>query len=291
LGHRIPVEGSAVMVDSEPGYDVETLIADWQSHVGQMGAESARVRERINGQLDVAFGPAPLQKLDVFAPANAKSAPVQVYIHGGAWRGSDKAGRSYPAEVFVPAGAIWVSINYRLAPAAKLDDIVHDARAAIAWVYKNAAAIGADRDRIFVSGNSAGGHRSGMALTPGWEAEFGLPVGVVKGACAVSGVFDMRRIMRSPLNEPLKLDAATADRNSPLRHLPSPARPLIVAWGGDETDAFKRESRDYAAACRAHGSPVVEIEIPGCHHFSILPEFARRDSALVRAMFAQMGIG
>lgn len=283
------------MNESEQGYDVEALIADWQSHVGRMGAESARVRRRIAGRLDIAYGPDPLQKLDVFAPKDApkaaKAAPVQVYIHGGAWRGSDKAGRSYPAEIFVPAGAIWAPINYRLAPAATLDDIVFDARAAVAWVYKNAASIGADRDRIHVSGNSAGGHLSGMVMAPGWEADFGLPAGVVKGACAVSGVFDMRPIIRTPLNEPLKLDTATADRNSPIRHLPAPPRPLVVAWGGDETEAFKRQSRDYAAACRATGLPVREIEIAGCHHFSILAEFARRDSALARAMFEQMGLG
>jgi arylformamidase len=278
------------MSEIEPGYDIEALIPDWQVHVGRMGAESERVRQALPGRLDVAYGPEPLQRLDLFAPAAAKSAPVQLYIHGGAWKGSDKAGRAYPAEVFVAAGAIWAPINYRLAPAASLDQIVDDVRLAVSWVYKNAKSIGADRDRIFVSGNSAGGHLAGMLLAAEWEAAFDLPASVVKGACAVSGVYDMRPIMRTPLNEALDLDAASADRNSPIRHLPAPPRPLIVAWGGDETGAFKRQSRDYAAACRAGGSPVTEIEVAGRHHFSILAEFGRRNSAIVRAMFEQMGL-
>jgi hypothetical protein len=116
------------MSEIEPGYDIEALIPDWQVHVGRMGAESERVRQALPGRLDVAYGPEPLQRLDLFAPAAAKSAPVQLYIHGGAWKGSDKAGRAYPAEVFVAAGAIWAPINYRLAPAASLDQIVDDVR-------------------------------------------------------------------------------------------------------------------------------------------------------------------
>jgi arylformamidase len=278
------------MTDTEPGYDIETLIPDWQTHVARMTAESARVRERLPGRLDVAFGPDPLQRLDVFAPAGVRRAPVQLYIHGGAWKGSDKAGRAYPAELFAAAGAIWAPINYRLAPAASLDQIVDDVRLAASWVYKNAAEIGADRDRIFVSGNSAGGHLAGMLLAADWEAAFDLPAGVVKGATVVSGVYDMRPIMRTALNEALDLDLAMADRNSPIRHLPAPPRPVIVAWGRDETEAFKRQSRDYAAACRAAGSPIEEIEVAGHHHFSILAEFAKPDSRIVRAMFAQMGL-
>ena len=63
------------MTAIEPGYDVETLVPDWQAHVARMGNESARVRERLPGRLDIAYGPDPLQKLDVFAPANAPTAP------------------------------------------------------------------------------------------------------------------------------------------------------------------------------------------------------------------------
>jgi arylformamidase len=275
--------------DLARGYEIEALIPDWQQHVARMGAASERVKKALGGRLDVAFGPDPLQRLDLFMPAT-KGAPVQIYIHGGAWRGSDKAGRAYPAEVFVPAGVIWAPINYRLAPGATLDQIVDDVRLAVSWVYKNADSIGADRDRIYVSGNSAGGHLSGMVLAEGWEPAFDVPSGVVKGACAVSGVFDMRPIMETSLNEALALDAATADRNSPIRHLPAVPRPLIVAWGGRETAAFKRQSQDYAAAWRAKGYPVREIEVADHHHFSILAEFGDRDGPIVRAMLDQMGV-
>jgi arylformamidase len=275
--------------DLARGYEIEALIPDWQQHVARMAAASERVRKALGGRLDVAFGPDPLQRLDLFMPP-AKGAPVQVYIHGGAWRGSDKAGRAYPAELFVSAGVIWAPINYRLAPAASLDQIVDDVRLAVSWVYKNADGIGADRDRIYVSGNSAGGHLAGMLLAEGWEEAFAIPAGVVKGACAVSGVFDMRPIMRTSLNEALGLDERTADRNSPIRHLPAIPRPLIVAWGERETAAFKQQSRDYAAAWRAKGFPVREIEVADHHHFSILAELADRDSPLARAMLDQMAV-
>lgn len=272
-------------------YNVEALVPDWGEYMARYAAESERVKATMPGRLDVAYGPHELQKLDIFAPEGAGS-PIQLYIHGGGWRASDKAGRAYPAEPFVAAGAVWAPINYRLAPDASLDEIVHDVRQAVAWVYENAAGFGGDRERIFVSGNSAGGHLSGTLMMEGWEREFGLPQGVVKGACAISGVFDMTTLMKAAANEWLAMDSDTALRNSPIRHLPaSGGGPLIVAYGAVESDAFKFQSREYAAAWGARGYPVRELELADHNHFSIMGELAHEGGELFDAMLRQMGIG
>lgn len=271
------------------GYDVEALVPDFEAFMAGYGAESARVKAAVPGRLDVAYGSDPLQRLDVFAPER-RGAPVQVYIHGGAWRASDKAGRAYPAEAFVPAGAVWAPVNYRLAPAVPLDDIVHDVRLAIAWIHENAEEFGGDRERIFVSGNSAGGHLAAMLLADGWEARYGLPGGVVRGGCAVSGIFDLRPLWRTGTYDWLGLDEAGACRNSPILCVPATGRPLVVAVGGEETGAFKQQSRAFAEAWAAKGHPVRVLEMPGHHHFSIMAELARQGSPLLDAMLDQMGL-
>ena len=103
-------------------YDPQKGIANWQQGIGHLEIESERVRQRLPCRLDVAYGNDPLQKLDLYVPEAANDAPIQMFLHGGGWHGGDKSSRGYPAEWFVPKGVIWISVNYRLAPAANLDE-------------------------------------------------------------------------------------------------------------------------------------------------------------------------
>jgi arylformamidase len=278
-------------VEQPEDYNVEAAIPDWEQFMARFGAASAAAKASYGGTLDVAYGPEPLQKLDLFAPPRAQGAPIQMYVHGGGWRASDKAGRAYPVPVFVPMGAIWAPINYRLAPAATMDDIVDDVRSAVRWLYENAPSFGGDRDRIYVSGNSAGGHLAGMVIVQGWETANGLPIGVVKGACAISGVYDLVPLHSRAPHDWLRLTSELAERASPIRHIPAgTGAPLIVAWGANEMASFRRQSRAFATAWRTAGNSVTEMEMAGHHHFSIMEELARPRGPLVEAMRMQMGL-
>lgn len=129
--------------------------------------------------------------LDVYAPADpgAGPTPVMVYIHGGGWKGGDKARVGSKAEYFTSRGWAFVSVNYRLLPAGRHPANVDDVAAAIAWVHDHAAEHGIDPDAIFVMGHSAGAHLAALVATnPAPLRKAGKPLGVLKGAIAVDVV-------------------------------------------------------------------------------------------------------
>ncbi len=252
-------------------------------------AASAETRARLACTLDVRYGPGEKETLDIF-PAERPGAPVQLFIHGGYWRAMDKSDYSFIADVFQPAGATTVVINYDLCPAATLDTIVARTMYAIAWTWRNIAAHGGDPDRLYVSGNSAGGHLTAMALAHDWPAAEGVPAEVIKGAVPVTGVFDCEPVPDITVNELVRLDRETARRLSPLRNPPRRALPVLVAVGGAEPPLWVRMSRDYAALCREHGLECEYMELPDHDHFDISRAVGDADSPLAKAMLRMMGL-
>ncbi|MHA1108417.1 MAG: alpha/beta hydrolase [Alphaproteobacteria bacterium] len=271
-------------------YDARGASPDGQSFRDFIREESPRIKKRLGGAFDLPYGPGEAELLDIF-PAEEPGAPVMFFIHGGYWRSSSKDDVGLFAATFVPAGATYVAINYALAPGAAIDEIVRQCRAGLAWVYRNIADYNGDPDRIHINGRSAGGHLAGMLLAGGWQEDFGVPVDVVKGACAVSGLYDLEPVQLSSVNDWARMDAASARRNSPIHHLPEAGCPLIVTYGGLETDEFKRQTEDYMAAWRGRGFPCSYVDMPGRHHFATMPEFMDPDSLLTRAALDQMGLG
>ena len=174
------------------------------------------------GDLDVPYGAAgPRQMLDIFTP-ETDGAPILVFIHGGYWFFNSKDPRRFPAREFVLRGIAWVPINYRLAPAVPMSGIVADVRNAVQWLYQHAAEYGCDPDRIYVSGNSAGGHLTAELLSDDWPEQYGLPADVVKGACAISGLYELEPLLECEPNEKLRLDLESARRYS--RFITCPGR-------------------------------------------------------------------
>ena len=270
-------------------YDVTMGVPDVEGIQARYREASDAVVDSGLGVLDIPYGDDPLQRLDVFAPSVSGAAPVMVYIHGGYWKGGEKAGRRFPAPLFNDSGIAWISINYRLTPTVTIDAIVDDARSALAWVYANAAGHGCDRDRISISGSSAGGHLVGMLLAPGWHRDYGVPPDVIKGACVMSGVFALEPLRLIPTGAHLALDRDAALRNSPIAQIPETLSPTIVAWGANETDEFCRQSQAYADTLRDWGHVVETVVADGHDHFSLMGEMGRSVSPIARAMLALAG--
>ena len=259
-------------------------------------AASAETRARLDCVLDVRYGPGAKETLDIFPAPNSGSgpgagsgAPVQLFIHGGYWRAMDKSDYSFIADVFHPAGAVTVVINYDLCPAVTLDTIVEQSNRSIAWTFRNIAEYGGDPERLYVSGNSAGGHLTAMALAHDWEAE-GLPADIIKGAAPITGVMDCEPVLDITVNEQVRLEPEAARRLSPLSNPPRRALPLLIAVGGAEPELWIKMSADYAALCREHGIEHDYMEMPDHDHFDISRAVGDPESPLAHAMLRMMGL-
>jgi arylformamidase len=269
----------------EREYSPRLLVENLQSYLDRYAELSAVARATLAVERNIAYGPRKDEVLDFF-PAASPGAPVHVFIHGGYWRLLGKDESSFAAPCFVRSGASFVALNYALAPSVGLDEIVRQCRAAIAWLYRNARRLGGDPERIFVSGSSAGGHLVAMLLAHGWQGGFGVPGDVLKGGCAVSGIFDLEPLLRCSINETLGMDAATARRNSPLFLPPRRGAAVVVAWGEVETREWKRQNLEYASrwgSCEA-------VEIPGRNHYDLILDLNDPRSRLGRLALAQMGL-
>ncbi len=275
-------------------YNARATVPDIVPILQAYADESRAARQSLPCALDQAYGPHADELLDIFPAAEgtapATGAPVFFFIHGGYWRLLSKDDSSSMAPAFTRAGAVVVALNYSLAPAVTLDRIVDQTRRALAWVHAHIARYGGDPRRIHVCGSSAGGHLAGMLLAGGWHAAYGVPEDVVRGAAPLSGLFDLRPLVHTHINEWMRMSEQDALRNSPALLPPGAGCPLIVSYGASETDEFKRQSDDYLAGWRARGHPGQYVDMPGTNHFDIVLSLNDAASALTRAILAQMGL-
>ena len=246
----------------------DRYVADW-------AVRGDRLRKARGGSIDVRYGAGPRQRLDVFE-CGMPPAPTLVYIHGGYWQMNDKEPYAFLGEGVLAAGFNLALVEYTLAPAARLDEIAAEVRAAVAWVIDHAKEFGGDPGRVFVTGHSAGGHLTAMAMDDGRVA----------GGIAISGIYDLEPIRLNYLNEKLRLDEAEAARNSPILHLPSGASPLVVTVGLGELPELIRQSEEYASAWQQHGLSGEYLPLARHDHFSILEELARPTGKILGALGA-----
>jgi arylformamidase len=274
----------------DANYNLRAAVPEHPAYFARYEASSAAFRSRAGGRLDLPYGDSPRQIVDLFLPV-ARQPPLLVFIHGGYWQRFDPKAFSFVAERLVEAGAAVGLIGYDLAPAVDMDRIVAEIRQGLAWLHRHADEQGFDGARMFVAGHSAGGHLAAMALATDWAAETGLPADLIKGVCAISGVFDLEPIRLCYLNDVLQLTPEQVRRNSPLRLVPRTRCPVMVTFGERETAAFHEQSQVYARMLGHAGLDCELLMQPGLDHFAIIMAMAEPGNATVQAICRQMGLG
>ena len=121
-----------------------------------------------------------------------------------------------------------------------------------------------------------------------WSGDYGLPDDVVKSGCAISGLFELEPFQYSWLQSKLRLTEEEIVRNSPIRHIPDRAGPLIVTLGGDESAEFHRQSEEFLAAWTAMGLPGAYLDLPGQNHFTVLEGYMDPNAPLCSAILRQI---
>ena len=275
----------------DAAYDQNAYASNREQILARNAANSERARARLGAPKRYAYGPTPVEGLDVY-PTGRAGAPINVFIHGGAWRASVAKNNAIAAELFVNAGVHYVVPDFAWVQdvGGSLFAMADQVRRAVAWVYRNAADFGGDAGRLYVSGFSSGGHLVGVLLTTDWAKDFGLPADMLKGGLCISGMFDLKPVRLSSRNRYIAFTDEMEQALSPQRHLDKLVTPLVVAYGTFETPEFQRQSRDFAAAVTAAGKRVELLVGEGYNHFELSETLANPYGLLGRAALEQMGL-
>lgn len=263
----------------EPNF--ANIVQDWEER-------SQRLREQAPYHADLSYGSHERERLDIF-PASQPPAPFHVFFHGGYWQALSRDVFHVIAEGFTGQHVTPAFVNYPLGPQASMDEIVTACRNSLAWLYEHGAEYGGDPQKIYISGHSAGGHLVAMLMATDWPAwKPGLPRDLIKGGCAISGLFDLIPIQLSYVNDKLGMDEAMARRNSPVRLAPGCNSPLIVAVGERESAEYHAQSHELAAAWAQYGLPITELVLPAANHFTVLEHLTAPGAGINQAILVQM---
>jgi arylformamidase len=266
----------------EREYNNRALVPEHADYFARWEKDSQFVRETLPAHLDLAYGPHPRHRIDLFSAGKAARGTL-IFIHGGYWRSLDKSMFSWLAASWAAAGVNVAMPSYRLAPEARIDDIVDDIIEAANWLAANGARYGVPCDRLVVSGHSAGGHLT-AALFAAPRERLRFDPARIAGGVPFSGIFDFEPMLQFGFNADFKLDAAAARRLTLLDKKPTVGAKLVVAAGAGESSEFQRQSRAFADAWSPQSAPA--LLLPGLNHFSIVDSFAERGQPLYEATLA-----
>ncbi len=266
-------------------------VPQFQDYFDRWRADSDAVAANHPVRRDIAYGPTPGQRLDLFVPDRDGPAPLLFFVHGGWWQSLDKADFLFPAPLFLGRGVAYASINYDLAPEATIPEIADQVRRALLWAHRNGAEHGIDPERIVLAGHSAGGHLVTCCLIEDW-GRYGLDRLPYRGCVSISGIYDLTPLPLSYQQPVLKLTEEAVTACSPRFRPPTALRdagtPLVCAVGGTESQEFLDQHDEFLADWRAAGIAVEEVALPGRDHFSAVDAFAEEGHPLAQAALAMV---
>jgi acetyl esterase/lipase len=262
--------------DRDLGFNNGVAVAGSAEMAAGWERRSAELRKRHPAHLDLRYGPRERNRIDFLKAGD--NAPTLLFIHGGYWQTRAKEVFTVFAEGPMAHGINVALIGYTLAPDATLDQIVAEIHQGIDYLAGQLPALGAASGGIVVSGWSAGGHLTSMALSHRH----------VRAGVAISGIYDLEPIRHSYLNGKLRLDGPMSHRNSPMAQPGGAMKPLSLVVGEAELPLLRKQTADFAGHRARYGLPVTYEEIPGANHFTIMNEMLSpkgRVTTLVRQLF------
>lgn len=242
-------------------------VPDFDRHVADYAARSAATRARLPMLSDIAYGPSPAEKLDLFfPPPHLATGAVHMFIHGGYWRMFAKEDFSFVAETVTRAGAIAVIVDYALMPSVRMETVVAQVRHARDWIVRHIVANGGDPARLTISGHSAGAHLGALLL------DKSRPGGRITGALLLSGIYDLAPLQNSFLKELIDLTDEEVRDFSPLGrdYQASPNVRLLV--GELETAPFHQQTSAFRSHLAMAGVSARQRTLLGADHMSIVAD-------------------
>ncbi len=271
----------ATQQEIDEAYDPARTALDVASIRRHFAAQSELARKTLDLQPDVLYGPTLEEYVDVF-PSAVPGSPVLVFLHGGYWRSN--SARDFSCVALGPAalGMTVVVVNYALCPWVTLDEITRQARASVAWAWRNAARYNGDPKRIVVAGHSAGAHLAAMCLQTPWARAYGIDDDCLRAALLVSGIYDIAPLRYSYLQPLIQLDEGVIRRNSPMFGVSDCKARALLTWGSRESAEFERQSAEFHERWTQAGNVGECLVQEGADHFTAIQGFENSDSPLCR---------
>jgi acetyl esterase/lipase len=227
---------------------------------------------------DVAYGPVPRQKLDIYAPVDRDAQarlPVVVFVHGGSWNSGSKGPYEFVGRALAARGFLTLVINYRLRGEKPFPGFVEDTALALDWATKHAGEYGGDPTQIFAMGHSAGAYNIGLAvLDKHYLAALGNDGHAIKGVVTLSGPFDFL-----PLDSATTIatfqDAADLQSTQPVKFARADAPPFLILHGSADTTVFPRNAVALDKALRGAGGQSTLRIYGGVSHTGIMLAIAK----------------
>jgi arylformamidase len=270
-------------------------VVDWDdayanaAYIPEASAYPARWSERAKGfrderaaagraKIDLAYGPAPRNRMDLFLP-DTRAKGLVIFVHGGYWRAFDKSSWSHLAKGSLDRGYAMALPSYSLCPDARISDITPEIAAAIEFVSREI------QGPISLCGHSAGGHLVSRLICQGSPLSEEAASRIAR-TVSLSGLHDLRPLMATRMNDVLRLDRHEATLESPALLVPRPGQTVTCWVGADERAEFIRQNRILADMWRGFDARMTVVEEPNRHHFNVVDGLAEANHPLIRALLA-----
>lgn len=217
-------------------------------------------------------------------PAGRSGTPALVFVHGGHWQESGIDDACFAAENAVTQGFAYVAVGYGLAPSRTLPEMIDAVTRALVWIADTGPSFGIDPDALYVAGSSAGAHLVAAALTRSEAPR-------VRGACLLSGLYDLEEVPRTYVNHALGLSDVLAGSCSPVRMAAPRCDAILLATARYETETYQRQQHAYAAVLTAFDVPFTSLVVEDRDHFDLPLDLADQTTPFGQTTLSHWGKG
>ena len=270
----------------DSAYSPSRHVPDISFYLREYERRSAQARDALGSCQTFQYGASRAERLDLFvAPAAGAVSDTVVFIHGGYWQELSKDHHSFPASAFNAAGVNFAAIGYGLAPQLKPAAMTSQCRTALEWLTTHAGGLSIGQS-LHLIGHSAGAQLAAMTVLMDRRLA-SREILPIRSVTTISGVFDLRPIALTYVNDVLRLSEEEALLGSPLlrvdfvqRSLPS----FRLAYAEFEPSEFARQSQEFAAALAAKGADVEVSCLDDRNHFDIILDLGDPDSSFFQSV-------
>jgi len=226
---------------------------------------------------DLAYGPDPRNKLDIYTPKDAApDAPVVVFFYGGSWVSGSRGDYAFVGEALASRGIVAVLADYRLYPQVHYQELLRDSAQAVGWTRAHIRQYGGNPGKLYVMGHSAGAYNAAMlALDPKWLAAAGTTPSIIKGWIGLAGPYDFLPIEDAEVKPVFYFPNSPPD-SQPINHVSAASPPALLIASVNDTEVNpQRNTGGMASRLRAQGVSVREVYFSRTSHRTLVGALAR----------------